>query len=58
MKKRRKIRFYHFLPFTTLAIIPTSCAQALLEQVTPVLIDGSNGVLSGVINSLAPFLLP
>ncbi|MCC7291672.1 MAG: hypothetical protein IT449_06395 [Phycisphaerales bacterium] len=40
------------------AILPVSCAQPLLQQLTPFLIDGSNSALRDLLFLAAPFVLP
>lgn len=40
------------------AIIPTSCARPILRELTPFLIDGSNGFMRDLIFLAAPLVLP
>ena len=45
-------------PVVVFSILPTSCSQELLRQLTPFVIDGSNGLMHDVIFAAAPFVLP
>jgi len=55
--KQRAFKMMAMIAFALPAILPTSCNQAVLKQLTPFLIDGSNNFLVDVIFSAAPFVL-
>jgi len=55
---KRILRSLRFLPFVALSILPGSCSQNLLEELTPFVIDGSNSFLTDFIFTAAPFVLP
>ncbi|MCP4594695.1 MAG: hypothetical protein GY842_28515 [bacterium] len=46
------------LPFVMLSILPGTCSQGLLKELTPFVIDGSNDFMRDFIFSAAPFVLP
>ena len=55
-----KLRMFKMMAMVALAvpaILPTSCNQALLKELTPFLIDGGNSFLVDVIFTAAPFVL-
>ena len=56
---RNRIRLgLRMLPFVMLSILPTSCSEAVLRQLTPLVIDGSNSFMHDLIFTAAPFVLP
>lgn len=57
MKNRIRLGL-RVLPFVLLSVLPLSCSQALLNDLTPFVIDGSNGFMHDLIFAAAPFVLP
>jgi hypothetical protein len=57
MKKRIRLGL-RLLPFVLLSVLPVSCSQSLLNELTPFVIDGSNGFMHDLIFAAAPFVLP
>ena len=55
---RRILTTLRFLPFVALSILPLSCSQGLLKELTPFVIDGSNSFMHDFIFMAAPFVLP
>ncbi len=56
---KRQIRRLMVLSVGVLpAIIPSSCAEPILRELTPFLIDGSNDFMVELINFAAPLVLP